>query len=59
MMKKEQALSMIRHTLTFVGGLLVMKGTIDEGTANEIAGAVVGLVGVVWGVIEKQQRPAN
>jgi hypothetical protein len=55
-MKKEQALSMIRHTLTFVGGLLVMKGTIDEGTANEIAGAVVGLVGVVWGVIEKQGR---
>jgi len=54
-MKKEQALSMIRHTLTFVGGLLVMRGTIDEGHAHEITGGVVTLVGLIWGVVAKEK----
>ena len=30
-------LSIIRHALTFVGGLLVTKGLISDGTANEVA----------------------
>lgn len=55
-MKKQQALSMIRHTLTFVGGLLVMRGTVDEGTVNELSGAVIALVATVWGIVEKQSR---
>lgn len=55
-MKKDQALSMIRHTLTFVGGLLVAKGTIDEGMANEIGGAVVTLAGLIWGLFDKRGR---
>lgn len=58
-MKKEQALSMIRHTLTFIGGILVMRGIIDEGTANEIAGSVVALVGLIWGQVEKRHRTAS
>ena len=46
---------MIRHTLTFVGGLLVMRGTIDEGHAHEITGGVVTLVGLIWGVVAKEK----
>lgn len=48
---------MIRHTLTFVGGVLVMKGMLDEGAMNEITGGVIGLVATIWGVIEKRERP--
>lgn len=52
-MKKEQVLSILRHTLTFIGGIVVMKGIIDETTATEIIGGVVSLVGIIWGVVDK------
>ena len=52
-MKKEQVLGILRHSLTFLGGLLVMKGIVDETTATEIIGGVITLVGAVWSVIEK------
>jgi hypothetical protein len=52
-MKKEQVLGILRHSLTFLGGLLVMKGLVDETTATEIIGGVVTLVGLIWSVIEK------
>ena len=52
-MKKEQILGILRHSLTFLGGLLVMKGLVDETTATEIIGGVITLVGAVWSVIEK------
>ena len=50
---KEQVLGILRHSLTFLGGLLVMKGLVDETTATEIIGGVITLVGAVWSVIEK------
>lgn len=50
---KEQVLGIIRHTLTFVGGILVMKGLIDDSTAQEIIGGVVTLTGTIWSVISK------
>lgn len=52
-MKKDQVLSILRHTLTFIGGIVVMKGIIDETTATEIIGGVVSLVGIIWGVVDK------
>lgn len=51
---KEQALGIIRHTLTFVGGLLVLRGFIDEAVVNEIVGGVITLVGTIWSVVAKQ-----
>jgi len=53
-LSKEQALGIIRHTLTFVGGLLVLKGLIDEAIVNEIVGGVITLAGTIWSVISKQ-----
>lgn len=55
-MRKNQVLSIVRHTLTFVGGLLVMNGTVDDGVASEITGGVVALVGTIWGIFEKPDR---
>jgi hypothetical protein len=50
---REQVLGIVRHTLTFVGGILVMKGLIDDSTAQEIIGGLVTLTGTVWSVITK------
>ena len=52
-MKKEQILSIIRHTLTFVGGVFVTKGLIDETIAGEIIGGMMTLIGLLWGVMDK------
>ena len=53
-MKKEIVFGIIRHTLTFVGGILVLKGIVDEATLSEITGAIITLVGGIWSVIEKR-----
>jgi len=52
-MKKEQVLGIIRHTLTFLGGLLITKGLIDESVLQELSGAVLTLVGGVWSIVDK------
>jgi hypothetical protein len=50
---KDQVLGILRHTLTFVGGILITKGLIDEATATEIIGGVITLTGTIWSVIAK------
>jgi len=52
-MNKTQVLGILRHSLTFLGGLLVMKGLVDETTATEIIGGVITLVGTIWSIVEK------
>lgn len=54
-MKKEQVLGIIRHTLTFVGGLLIMKGLVDEATVSEIIGGVLTLTGTIWSIVDKNR----
>ena len=54
-MKKEQVLGIIRHSLTFIGGILLMKGLIDEATWTEISGSAMTLVGTVWSVVDKNK----
>jgi hypothetical protein len=51
---KEQVLGIIRHTLTFVGGIVVMKGLADNATVTEIIGGVMTLTGTIWSVIAKK-----
>lgn len=52
---KEQVLGIVRHTLTFVGGIIVMKGLVDEATITEIIGGVMTLTGTIWSVIDKNK----
>ena len=54
-MNREQILGIARHVLTFFGGILIMKGVIDESTANEIIGGVITLAGTIWSVISKNK----
>jgi hypothetical protein len=50
---KEQVLGIVRHTLTFVGGIFIAKGLLDETTATEIIGGVLTLTGAIWSIVAK------
>ena len=50
---KEQVLGIIRHTLTFVGGIVVAKGLVDESTVTEIIGGVLTLTGAIGSIVAK------
>lgn len=58
-MSKEQVMGIVRHGLTFVGGLLVTKGLMDVNMVQEVMGAVVTLVGAVWSVVAKKKSIAE
>jgi hypothetical protein len=51
---KEQVLGIIRHALTFVGGVFVMRGLVDETIVTEIVGGVVTLTGAIWSIVAKK-----
>lgn len=51
---QEQVSGIIRHALTFAGGILVMKGLVDESTWIELSGAVLTLVGGIWSFVAKK-----
>lgn len=53
-MNKEQVLGIIRHTLTFIGGVLVIKGMSSEAAISETIGAVMTAVGAIWSVIKNK-----
>jgi hypothetical protein len=54
-MTKEQIQGIVRHALTFVGGILIMKGLATDSTVQELIGASVTLVGGVWSIIAKKK----
>jgi len=54
-MTSKQVQGIIRHALTFIGGVLVTKGLIDEGVAAEITGGLMTLIGTIWSVIDKNK----
>ena len=53
-MNQEQVLGLVRHALTFIGGLLITKGLVEEGIWSELSGAVMTLIGGVWSVLSKK-----
>jgi hypothetical protein len=55
-MNKEQKLGILRHALTFIGGILVLRGWIDEGIVEEVVGGVISLVGTIWSVFAKKEK---
>jgi hypothetical protein len=55
-MTKDAILSVIRHVLTFGGGIAVSAGYLDNGEVATVVGALVTLIGVGWGVYEKRAR---
>jgi hypothetical protein len=53
-MTKEQVMGLVRHTLTFVGGFLVMQGIVAETVVTEVSGALLTLIGTLWSVFSKK-----
>jgi hypothetical protein len=51
---KEQVMGIVRHGLTFVGAVLVVKGGVSEGQWYEISGAAVSFLSVVWSILDKK-----
>jgi hypothetical protein len=52
-MNKDQILGLVRHGLTFIGGIVLSKGLVEESTLTEIIGAISTLIGAIWSIIEK------
>jgi len=54
-MKQEQALGILRHVLTFVGGVLMAKGVVTEGWVTDTVGAIMTLTGSIWSLVDKNK----
>jgi hypothetical protein len=52
---KEQLLGIVRHTVTFIGGILVMKGLADDSIVQEILGGATTLAGAIWSIVDKNK----
>ena len=55
-MNQAVLMGMLRHALTIAAGGLVTAGYVDGDTANQIAGGVAGIVGVLWSLWDKRVR---
>jgi len=53
---KEQVLGIIRHGLTFVGGIVVTNGLVDQSSMTELSGAILTIAGVVWSIMNKRKK---
>lgn len=51
---KEQVLGIVRHSLTFIGGIFVMKGLVDETMVTEVVGGIISLIGTIWSIVTKK-----
>lgn len=52
-MNKDQKLGVIRHVFTFVGGILLAKGLVDESLLTDMVASIMVLVGGFWSVLAK------
>lgn len=50
---KQAALSALRTLLTVIGASLAAHGVINETTFNEVIGALMVLVPLIWGIADK------
>lgn len=55
----DKLLGIIRHALTFAGGVLVTQGVIDDATFTELFGAAMTLIGGIWSVIDKNKSEST
>jgi hypothetical protein len=52
---QEQVLGIVRHALTFIGGIVVMRGLVDETIVTEVIGSIVTLTGAIWSIVAKNK----
>ena len=54
-LSKEQLLGIVRHSMTFIGGIMITKGMIDEAMLTELTGGFITLVGAIWSIVVKNK----
>jgi hypothetical protein len=55
MITKEQFLSITRHFITAIGGILIARGVTSEELTTEIIGGLMTFAGALWGVLSKKK----
>lgn len=55
---KEQLLGIVRHGLTFLGGIVITGGLMDQGMYSELSGAILTIAGVIWSILDKRKKAA-
>lgn len=50
---------LLRHILTFGGGMVVAEGYIDETTMLEVVGAIMTLAGIAWSYMAPEKSAAK
>ena len=54
-MSKEQVMGIVRHVLTFVGGILVLKGYTTDVDYMALSGLISTTIGSIWSIVEKNK----
>ena len=54
-MTQEQVSGVIRHTLSAIGGILIAKGLVSDGSWMELSGAGMALFSVIWSIVSKKK----
>lgn len=52
-MNKDQQMGLIRHGLTFIGGILLTKGLVDESLLTDMVASIMVLIGGFWSIVSK------
>lgn len=47
-MTKDRVMGFLRHGLTFLGGIAVTRGYVDEQALPELVGAIITIAGFIW-----------
>lgn len=55
-MNLEQVLGIVRHSLTFIGGMLIMKGSVDSTEWAELSGSLIAVIGGIWSIVDKNKK---
>jgi len=55
-MNRERILGIIRHVLTFGGGMAVSSGMLDAETLQTVVGASITLIGALWSVMAPEKN---
>lgn len=51
---KDQVLGIIRHILTFVGGIILTQGLVDQTILDTAIGSSITLIGAIWSIVSKR-----
>lgn len=55
-MSKVKIMGIIRHILTFFGGMIATLGYVEESVVLELSGGLVSVIGAVWSLIDKNKN---